>query len=183
MYSSGNQLINPRLLFEKAGVQSGMHIADLGCGRTGHVVFPGSMAVGEMGLVYAVDVLKDVLENIKKRAAMENLLNVQMIWADLEMAGKTSIPAKNLDVGFIINVLFQSKNKLALLDEAFRLLKDKARMVIVDWARDSLPFAPQKALLVNFDEIKKWARGKGLVVQEEFSAGPYHKGLVLFKQS
>lgn len=184
MYTSGNQLIDPQLLFKKAGVQSGMHIADLGCGRIGHVVFPGAMTVGELGLVYAVDILKDVLENIRKRAAMENFLNVQTVWADLERAGKTGIPSKNLDVAFLINVLFQSKNKLAMLDEASRLLKDKARLVIVDWARDSLhslPFAPPKDKLVNFEEIKRWARGKGLVVQEEFFAGPYHKGIVFFK--
>src|SRR3989339_191035 len=181
MHTSGNQLIDPHLLFDKARIHSGMHIADLGCGRIGHVVFPGAMTVGELGLVYAVDILKDVLENIRKRAAMENLLNVQTVWADLERAGKTSIPAKNLDVAFLINVLFQSNNKLAMLDEAYRLLKDKARIVVVDWARDSLPFAPPKYKLVNFDEIKKWARGKGLVVQEEFVAGPYHKGIVFFK--
>lgn len=183
MTHSGNQLVDPYILFEKANLSPGMHMADLGCGRIGHVVFPGAMTVGELGLVYAVDVLKDVLENIRKRAAMENLLNVQTVWADLERAGKTSIPSKNLDVAFLINVLFQSKDKLAILDEALRLLKDKARLVVVDWARDSLPFAPPKDKLVNFDEIKRWARSKGLVVQEEFSAGPYHKGIIFFKQA
>jgi ubiquinone/menaquinone biosynthesis C-methylase UbiE len=183
MYSSGNQLIDPKLLFEKARLHEGMHIDDLGCGRTGHVVFPGAMVVGELGLLYAVDILKDVLENIRKRAAMESLINVHTVWSDLEKLGSTSIPEHNLDVGFVINVLFQSKNKPVILDEALRLLKDKARLVVVDWARDSLPFAPPKDKLVNFDEIKKWARQRGLFVQEEFSAGPYHKGIVFFKQT
>src|SRR3989339_1394237 len=182
MHTSGNQLIDPHLLFDKARIHSGMHIADLGCGRIGHVVFPGAMVVGEMGLVYAVDILKDVLENVRKRAAMENLLNVHTIWSDLEKSGSTSIPEHNLDAGFIINVLWQAKNRSAILDEALRLLKEKARLVVVDWARDSLSFAPPKDKLVNFDEIKKWARSKNLFIQEEFAAGPYHKGIVLFKQ-
>lgn len=182
MYSVGNQLIDPHLLFEKARLHAGMHIADLGCGRTGHIVFPGSMLVGEQGLVYAVDILKDVLENVRKRAAMENLVNVHTIWSNLEKLGSTSIPEHNLDVGFVVNVLCQSQNRLAILDESFRLLKAKARLVVVDWARNSLPFAPAKDKLVDFDTIKKWARGKGLFIQEEFVAGPYHKGLVLFKQ-
>ena len=144
MYSVGNQLIDPHLLFEKARLHPGMHIADLGCGRTGHIVFPGSMAVGEHGLVYAVDVLKDVLENVRKRAAMENLVNVHTIWSDLEKQGSTSIPEHNLDVGFVVNVLCQAQNRLAILDEAFRLLKEKARLIVVDWSRNSLPFAPPK---------------------------------------
>lgn len=182
MTHSGNQLIDPYLLFEKANLSFGMHMADLGCGRTGHVVFPGARTVGEIGLVYAVDILKDVLENIKKRAALENMLNVQTVWSNLEKVGKTGIPAKNLDVAFVINVLNQSKNHLAILDEAYRLLKDKARLMIVDWSRNNLPFAPSVDRLVNFEELKKWARTKGLVVQEEFSAGPYHKGITFFKQ-
>ena len=129
--------------------------------------FSGAMTVGELGLVYAVDVLKDVLENIRKRAAMENLLNVQTVWADLERSRQNQYPGKNLDVAFLINVLFQSKDKPAILDEALRLLKDKARLVVVDWARDSLPFAPPKDKLVDFDEIKV-ARGKGWLRKKNF---------------
>ena len=59
-------MVDPQLLFEKAQLQPGMHIADLGCGRLGHIVFPALKFVGETGLIYAVDILKDVLEDIKQ---------------------------------------------------------------------------------------------------------------------
>ena len=67
-YHSGNQLINPQVLFEKAHLRPGAHVADFGCGQTGHLVFPASKIIGEKGVIYAVDILRDILAQIDKRA-------------------------------------------------------------------------------------------------------------------
>jgi len=181
-YHSGNQMIDPQLLFTKGQLRPGMHVADLGCGRVGHLIFPGALRLGEFGIMYAVDVLKDVLENIKKRAAMDGLVNIHTVWADLEKKGQTHIPAHSLDLAFLVNVLVQANNRLAILDEALRLLKEKARLVIVDWVRQDLPFGPPAERRIDFALVKKWAKENGLVVQEEFSVGRYHQGIVLFRQ-
>jgi ubiquinone/menaquinone biosynthesis C-methylase UbiE len=180
-YTSGNQLIDCEELFLKAQVRPGMHLADLGCGRVGHIVFPAAALVGERGIVYAVDVLKDVLTEIKKRAAMEGLVEVQTVWTNLETVGHTAVPARSLDAAFIINVLNQSDNRHAILEEAHRLLKNKARLLVVDWQKRGLPFAPPAERYVNFTDIKNWSALHGFVCQEEFDMGPYHHGLVLFK--
>ncbi|MEK7856546.1 MAG: hypothetical protein AAB288_10680 [Acidobacteriota bacterium] len=54
MYHSGHKLINPYLLFEKARLAPNMHIADFGCGDTGHLIFPAAKIIGEDGVVYAL---------------------------------------------------------------------------------------------------------------------------------
>lgn len=159
-----------------------MHVADLGCGRTGHVVFPASVVVGEHGILYAVDILKEALEEVHKRAKLENLLNVHTVWADLERVGKTAIPEKSLDIAFIVNALGRVKDRQAMLAETLRLLKEKARCVVVDWQKTGLPFAPRDGHLLDFEDVKAWARRNGLAVAEEFAAGPYHRGMVLFRQ-
>ncbi|HYE59761.1 MAG TPA: methyltransferase domain-containing protein [Candidatus Kapabacteria bacterium] len=182
-YHTGNQLIDPHQLFDKAHLRAGMHVADLGCGRTGHVVFPASVVVGEHGILYAVDILKDALEAVKKRARLENLLNVHTVWADLERVGKTAIPSQSIDVAFLINMLAKVRDRHSVLEETKRLLKEKARCVIVDWMRSDLPFAPREQHLVDFSEIKEWGRSHGFAVQEEFTAGKFHKGIVFFKQA
>ena len=158
-----------------------MHIADLGCGRTGHVVFPAALALGEMGMVYAVDIMKDVLENIIKWAAMDGFVNIHPIWADLEKIGQTSIPERSLDIVFLVNTLVQSNNKPSILEEAKRLLKEKARMVVVDWSRKGLPFGPSEERFVDFENVKQWAKKQGMAIQEEFDMGSYHHGLVLYQ--
>lgn len=174
-------MIDPMILFEKSRLHDGMHIADFGCGSTGHIIFRASRLVGTLGIVYAVDILKDVLQSIQKRAADDGITNIHTVWADVERVGKTAIPRNSLDVVFLVNVLVHTKEKAMVLEEASRLLKDKARLVVVDWAKRGLPFGPSDDRFIDFEDIKKWGRDHGFTVQEEFDAGKYHKGLVLFK--
>src|SRR3989338_2287181 len=102
----GTALVDPYKIFEKISLKEGMRVADLGCGRTGHFVFPAAHVIGDNGIVYAVDVMKDVLENVKSRARFEGFDNVQAIWSDVELPGRAPIPNKSLDACFFINALF-----------------------------------------------------------------------------
>ncbi|MEK7202821.1 MAG: methyltransferase domain-containing protein, partial [Patescibacteria group bacterium] len=81
----GNSLIDVNLILTKSNAAEKMKIADLGCGASGHFVFPTARAVGKKGIVYAVDILKTVLETIVKRARIENYDNVKTIWSNLEV--------------------------------------------------------------------------------------------------
>jgi len=181
-YHTGHNMVNVAEVCTYAHIFSGMHIADFGCGRTGHLVFPIAQAIGETGVVYAVDILKDVLENIQKRAAISSTLhNIHTVWANLEQVGCTAIPENTLDAGLLVNVLSQSDNRHAMLDEARRLLKDKGRLVIIDWSQKGLPFGPADARFVDFEDIIAWASLHGFVLQKEFTMGSYHRGVVLFR--
>ena len=180
-YHSGNQLVDPLLLFEKVQLQPGMHIADFGCGRTGHVIFPATKVLGETGLIYAVDILKEVLEVIHKRAASSAIHTIQTVWSDIEEVGATAIVPNSLDIIFLVNTLSHVDNRHGVLEEAKRLLKDKARLVIVDWKTKGLQFSPDDERFVDFDNIAQWCTLHGLVVQEEFAVGPHHHGMILYK--
>lgn len=175
------QLIDTGIIFAKAHLQPGMHVADFGSGKTGHIVFPAAAILGERGLIYAVDIMKPTLENISRRAALENFHNIETIWSDVEHVGATAIPAHTLDLVFIIGTLAHTDHKHNMLDEANRLLKDKSRLVVVDWARDGLPFSPKKENMVSFPDVIAWGQTNNFFVQEEFEAGDYHHGIVLYK--
>jgi ubiquinone/menaquinone biosynthesis C-methylase UbiE len=183
MNHNGNQMVDPNLLFEKAQIQPGMHVADFGCGKTGHIVFPAAHILGEHGIMYAVDIMKPDLEIVNKRADLNNALNVQTIWADLERVGMTAIPKNSIDIGFIVNTLVQSKKQEDFLTEVARLLKDKARLVVVDWAKKGLTFGPKDEHFIDFENIKKLASSHGFVLQEEFPVGKFHHGLVFYKHA
>lgn len=174
-------MIDVVLLFQKSGLREGMHIADLGCGRTGNIVFPAAHTVGGFGVVYAVDVLKDVLKNIQKRAANDGFVNIHTVWANIEKLGKTAIPSGSLDIVFLVNTLVQSQHRHEMLEEATRLLRDKSRLVVVDWASGNLPFGPKNGETVDFEDVKTWGRKNHFALQEEFDAGMYHKGVIFFK--
>jgi len=184
-HHSGNQLIDPVMILDKAHARAGMHVADLGCGRLGHIAFPAATMVGSAGIVYAVDILPDILHDVKRRADDEDILNIHTVWADLENYGKTAIPARSLQACFFVNVFCQTKGREVyekMMKEAIRLLGEKGRIVVVDWVKSGLPIAPSADHLVNFRDLRVWAVENGLVVAEEFTAGKYHHGVVFFKQ-
>jgi len=182
-YHSGKGLVDPRLLLSKAQVREGMHIADLGCGVAGHVVFPASKLVRDRGIVYAVDILKNSLSLIEKRARIENALNIHTVWSDIERKGGIMIPAASLDVAFLVNVLFHMERPDTVLDEVSRILKDKGRMVIVDWKDSTLSIAPKPERLVDFPAIESWAREHGYTIQERFTMGNHHRGIILYRHA
>lgn len=181
-YRAGNQLLDPYILFGKAHVQPGMHVADFGCGRTGHMVFPIAHQLGDTSVVYAVDILKSVLQEIRKRAAMERFSQIHTVWSDVERIGKTAIPEKTLDVVFIVTTLSQIANRHAVLEEATRLLKPKGRIVIVDWIQRNIPIGPKVEHLVNFDDIARWGETRQFSLQDDELVSKYLRCVVLYRQ-
>ena|SRR3989338_7001626 len=180
-YHLGNQLIDPAFLFEKAMLAPGMQIADFGSGRTGHIVFPAAVIVGDKGIVYAVDVIPAALEAIQMRADVEGLSCVRTVWADLEKSKSVAIPEKTLDMVFMSNLLYHFENPTIVLDEAKRLLRDKARIVIVDWVRKLGILGPRNDSFVNFNNLIAWSRDHGFAVQDQGAMGSYHRYMVLFR--
>lgn len=174
-------VLNPRDLFERVHLSAGMHVADFGAGRTGHLVFPAAKIIGEHGVVYAVDILQDVLNEIKKRAALNSFLQIKPVWADIERVNGVGIPKQSLDMVFTVNVLHNTAMPELVLAEADRLLKNKGRLVVVDWVKSIGAVGPVKNKLLNFEAIINWARAQGYAIQEDFSVSEYFRGLILFK--
>lgn len=180
-HHSGNKLIDPKLIFDKVRLRAGMSAADIGCGRTGNFAFPAAAIVGVHGVVYAVDILKDVLQTIMKRAAAEGFLNVHTIWADVERVGSTAIPADSLDAAWIVNAMVFMKDRGTIVREVMRLLKPGGRFAAIDWAKEGLAFCPPKEWFVDFRELGAAAKKHGAVVEQEFPVGKYHRGIVIYR--
>lgn len=176
----GNELITFDV-FKEAGVEAGMHVADLGCGNLGYFAIPAAKIVGKNGVVYAVDILKSVLQSVEGRAKQEGLDNLKTVWSNLEIIGATKIEEGSLDATFVINMLFQSKKDDLVLKEAYRLLKNGGKMIIIDWLRISTPFGPPQEDRTNPEEIKRVAQDAGFKLIDEFEAGSYHYGMMFVK--
>lgn len=177
----GSSLVDANLILSKAQVNEKTKVADLGCGSSGHFVFPSAKLVGKKGIVYAVDILRTALETIDKRALAENLTNIKTVWSNLEIFGATKIEAGSLDVAMLINTLYQSHKRSEILRESVRLLKKNGRLVVVEWKNVAAPFGPPPEEKVNKELVDSGAKKLGLRPEEEFEAGPYHYGLIYVK--
>lgn len=175
------KLLDVEKILHKAGVGEKMRIADLGCGSAGHFVFPAASIVGKEGEVYAVDILKNALENIKRKVYLENIHNVIPVWSNLEIFKGTKLEAGSLDVALLVNTLYQFKHRTAVLREAVRMLKKRGVLVIVEWRKISLPFGPRVEDRVDPKYTIQVAQKLGLDFEEEFFVGKYHYGLIFNK--
>ena len=179
--TGGNALIDTALILSKANVAEKMKVADLGCGTSGHFVFSTAKIIGKKGIVYAVDILKTVLETIAKRARIENYDNVKTVWSNLEIFGATKIESASIDVSLLINTLYQSHKRAEIMREAARLTKNGGKLVIVEWKNIAIPFGPLIEDRVDKNLMIITANKLGMRLEEEFEAGQYHYGLIFIK--
>jgi len=179
---STSELINANFVLSQGEIRQGMKVADLGCGTTGHFVFPAAELIGKEGKVYAVDIQKGVLAAIESRGRLEGVENVETVWSDIERPGATKIPEASLDLTLLINNLFVAKQRDNLAREVIRLMAPGGRLVVADWKMTQAPFGPPVQDRVPPEEAKKLFTAHGLGLEKEFEAGKYHYGLV-FKKS
>lgn len=168
-------------ILRKMMVSEKQRLAELGCGNFGFFVFPLARLVGRQGKIFAVDILKPTLEEIKARAQKENSPQIETIWSNLEIFKGTKIETSSLDGALLVNVLHQSGKKIEILREAIRLLKRGGRLLIVEWKNTDSPLGPPPDKRVGLEALKNAAPKVGLEISEEFDAGPYHYGLILTK--
>ena len=173
-----NNLLNTELILQKANLKKNAQVADFGCGSLALFVFQIAKVV-EKGRVYAVDILKTALEEVKNKAKIENIKNIETIWSNLEIFKATKIESSSLDVAFLINVLYQSDKKDEILREISRMLKIKGKLIIVDWKDSALPLGPTSDKRIDINLLKKQVQNAGFKLEEEFDAGDYHFGMVL----
>ena len=177
----GNTLIDADLIYKKAGIKEGMKVADLGCGSLAYFSFPMAKMVGKRGQVYAVDILKAILENIDKKIRVENIENMLTVWTNLEVFKATKISSSSLDVALLVNTLHLSQKRADILRETIRMMKKDGKLMVVDWKETDLPFGPPVDDRVNVENLKKAGEKLGLRLDDDFSAGLYHFGLIFSK--
>ena len=170
--------LNPEEILDELGLRSDMVAAEFGCGSGGFAV-PLAKRLEE-GLVYAIDIQAEPLSALKSRQSLENITNIRVIRSNLEKAKGSTLNEEFLDLVLIPNLLFQVDDKGAIIQEAGRILKKGAKLLIIDW----LPQASQgpERGRISPDEVKKIAEKFGFELEKEFEAGKYHYVLVFEKK-
>jgi len=180
--AGGNELLDPAyLLKDVLQLSYGAKVADLGCGSMGFFVLQSAKLVGDKGLVYGVDILKEVLSSVEGRARQEGLYNVKTVWSNLEIVGAAKIQENSLDYGLLVNTLFQTKKHQAVLQEAYRLIKPGGKLLVVDWQTGAGPIGPRQEMRLADTTVKSLAQAVGLQLTKEFIAGKNHYGLIFQK--
>ncbi len=171
---------NPETNINELGVHDGMTVVDLGAGTGAYTILLAER-VGESGRVYAVEVQKDFLTNIKDAVTERGFKNVEVIWGDIERLNGTKIKEGIADAVIVSNVLFQAENKVGLLREAKRILKIGGKLLLVDWKDSFNSLGPVKDAVVPVNIAREMCEREGFVLKKEFDAGEHHYAFVFYK--
>ena len=172
--------INPKQVIDNLNLKPGMRVADFGCG-SGDITILMAKTVGDSGEVFAIDVLISALESVQGKASLENIRNIKTIRSNLEILKNSGLDNNSMDLVLLANILFQSKLKKNIIEEAKRVLKSGARVVIIDWKSFAEKLGPPKNLRVNKEKIKKIAKQLDFKISREFDLGEYHFAMELVK--
>lgn len=173
--------MEPERIVRYFELKPGDHVAEFGAGH-GYFVIAMAKAVGGDGKVYAIDIQKAALDIIRARAKVEHLLNIETVWSDLEAIGGSKIRDGFLEFVLISNVLFQADNKVSMLQEAYRVLREGERLAVIEWANDKeTTLGPPPSMRLGKDAVKSLAEQAGFKLEKEFETGTHHYGL-LFKK-
>src|SRR3989338_487333 len=171
--------LNTEEAIEAWDVRPGDKIADFGCGA-GFFSVPLGKRVGPNGKVYALDIRPEALEATRAKVKLFHLFNIEPQRADLEAPRGSGIKDESIDKILISNIFFQVENKNAVVEEAYRILKEGGSIMAVEWKEDSVG-GPALGERVGKDEVKKIMQNAGLSFFKEFNAGSNHYGMIFSK--
>jgi ubiquinone/menaquinone biosynthesis C-methylase UbiE len=146
-------------------VKPGDVIADLGAGA-GPFVVPFATAVSPEGKVYAVEVDRDFFPHIEKRATAAGVTNVRTV---LGAFTDPKLPAADVDLAFMHDVLHHVEDRAAYLKAAAAYLKPGARMAIIDYHPERSPHSGDASLQVSKAQTTAWMAAAGFTPVEDLA--------------
>jgi len=169
------KFLNPIEVLKEINLTEEMSAADFGCGSGGWAI-PLAQTVTD-GRVYAIDILGEPISALKARIKIENITNIAPMLSNIERG--VDLLDESLDLVLMTNFLFQVSDKKKVMDEAKRVLKTGGKVLVVDW-QPNATLGPKEGRIA-VEEVKKLAEASGLKLEKEFTASPYHYGLIYVK--
>ena len=172
---------DPEKNLDQFDLQKGMWVADFGAG-SGFYALTAAKLVGDKGKVLAVDIQKDLLVRLKKEATAKKILNIEIIWGDLEKTGGAKLKDDSMDRVIVSNLLFQIGGKESLAEEAARVLKSGGKVLVIDWTDSFGGLGPQEKDIFGKEKAQTLFENAGFSLERAIDSGVHHYGLILAKK-
>ncbi len=152
----------------RLGLKPGHVVADLGAG-TGLFSVPMAKAVAPGGRVYAVEVDQGFFPIINSRAKESSLSNVRTVLGEFK---DPKLPASDVDLAFMHDVLHHVEDRAAYLKSAARYVKPAGRFVVIDYKAAQGPHREQPDLIVSEELVTGWMKSAGFSKIEKVDLFP-----------
>ena len=169
--------LNPQIAVGQFGLDLGMEVADFGAGG-GHFTRVMANLIGGSGKLSAIDIRDSSLEIIDGYKKIQGLFQIQTIKGNLEKKGESTLKDNSQDFVLGSNILHQTQNPKAILEEAFRVLKSGGKLLIIDWFEKGIMGPPSRISKITVTET---AGAIGFVEDKSIDVGSLHYG-IMFKK-
>lgn len=174
------RFVDPKIVISHFHIREGDIVADFGAG-SGYFVEILARNVGGSGRVYACEIQKDLVEKIGNLARAKGLSTVHPLWCDLEQEQGIKIEDEILDVGVMINTLFQLEDTQTALEEIRRTIRSGGKFFVVDWSESFGGLGPQPDQVIGEQQTQAIVEEHGFIYERAFDAGDHHYGLAFRK--
>ncbi len=146
----------------KLRLKPGDIVADIGSG-SGAFTIPFAKAVAPNGVVYAVDIDKDMLSYVADRAKKEGVTNIKTVLGEND---DPKLPVHNLDVAFFHRVLHMIEHRQAYLNSTATYMKPDGRIVVIDKNPED---SPTSWMWLRQSDVDTWMAALSFYPAEHFS--------------
>jgi len=165
---------DPEEVVVRLGLRPGDSVADLGAG-SGYFTLRFARAVGPTGKVYAIDILPEMLDYIRRRAQNEGIKNIQLVPAQPH---DPQLPPASVDMIFICDTLHHISERPTYYPLLAKALRPGGRLVNIDFQKKPLPFGPPLAMKIDKPAMIEEAKSAGFHVVQVFDFLPYQYFLI-----
>src|SRR5712691_454296 len=123
-----DERLQPNRIMDILGIKEGSTVADVGAG-SGWFTVRAARRVGAGGAVYAVDINRDYLDYIDKRAKRENLANIRVV---LGKDDDPLLPEKSVDAVLLLKAYHEIAQPSRLLKRTRAAMRANALLGIID---------------------------------------------------
>jgi len=164
----------PEEVVEKLALRPGAAVADIGAG-SGYFTVLIARAVGQAGKVYAVDIDREMLDYIQRRAKQEHLENIQTVLAEPH---DPKLAPSSVDLIFICDTLHHISERATYYPLLARALRPGGRLVNVDFEKRPLPIGPPLEMKIAKQAVVDEVRPAGFHLVKDYDFLKYQYFLV-----
>lgn len=174
------RFLDPVKIIEQLEIAPGQVVIDFGCGP-GYFTLPFAKAVGKDGYVYSLDILPQALETVASKIKNSGIFNVTTKRVNLEKENGSKMDSACADWIILKDILFQNTQKQIIVAEAWRVLKDGGKVIVVEWNMADETIGPETKLRIAETELKKMFEQQKFSIEKEINAGSFHYAFVAKK--
>lgn len=177
-YEKRRAALPPHETLIQLGYKEGVDLADIGCG-IGYFSIPAALIGGNTAKIHAVDVSREMLQEVEIRAKEENVNNIYTIKSDEYYF---NLEIESVSFVLVSLVLHEIDDKALFIEKATEILKSSGIIAIIEWQMVTNGNGPQLSHRVSSQEITELLVNAGYQNILQTNIGEDYSGLTATKK-